>query len=65
MFELAELTEQAVLVHVNFPQEASTEDLQELKMLVASAGVMPLHVVSTNRQHPMLNFSSARVKRAS
>ncbi|CAM5202668.1 GTPase HflX [Alishewanella longhuensis] len=56
MFELAELTEQAVLVHVNFPQEASTEDLQELKMLVASAGVMPLHVVSTNRQAPDAKF---------
>lgn len=52
MFELATLAEQAVLVHVNFPQEASTEDLQELKMLVASAGVAALQVVSTNRQAP-------------
>lgn len=52
MFELAALAEQAVLVHVNFPQEASTEDLQELKMLVASAGVAALQVVSTNRQAP-------------
>lgn len=52
MFELAALAEQAVLVHVNFPQEASTEDLQELKMLVASAGVSALQVVSTNRQAP-------------
>lgn len=56
MFELAELAEQAVLVHVNFPQEASTEDLQELKMLVASAGVDALHVVSTNRQVPDAKF---------
>jgi len=52
LFELAALAEQAVLVHVNFPQEASTEDLQELKMLVASAGVSALQVVSTNRQAP-------------
>lgn len=56
MFELAEQAEQAILVHVNFPQEASTEDLQELKMLVASAGVNPLHVVSTNRQAPDAKF---------
>ncbi|WP_423185534.1 ribosome rescue GTPase HflX [Alishewanella sp. d11] len=56
MFELAELAEQAVLVHVNFPQEASTEDLQELKMLVASAGVLSLQVLSTNRQAPDAKF---------
>lgn len=56
MFELAELAEQAVLVHVNFPQEASTEDLQELKMLVASAGVLALQVLSTNRQAPDAKF---------
>lgn len=52
MFELAELAEQAVLVHVNFPQEAATEDVQELKMLVASAGVEILHVLSCSRQAP-------------
>ncbi|GGW64622.1 ribosome rescue GTPase HflX [Alishewanella tabrizica] len=56
MFELAELAEQAVLVHVNFPQEAVTEDLQELKMLVASAGVSTLQVITTNRQSPDAKF---------
>lgn len=56
MFELAEQAEQAILVHVNFPQEASTEDLQELKMLVASAGVAVLDIISTNRQAPDAKF---------
>lgn len=56
MFELAELAEQAVLVHVNFPQEAATEDLQELKMLVASAGVSTLQVMTTNRPSPDAKF---------
>ncbi|EJI86405.1 GTPase HflX [Alishewanella aestuarii B11] len=52
MFELAEPAEQAVLVHVNFPQEQSTEDLQELRMLVASAGVAVLGELSCCRQAP-------------
>ncbi|EHR40241.1 ribosome rescue GTPase HflX [Alishewanella jeotgali] len=52
MFELAEPAEQAVLVHVNFPQEQSTEDLQELRMLVASAGVAVLGELSCSRQAP-------------
>lgn len=56
MFELAQPAEQAVLVHVNFPQEAATEDLQELQMLVASAGVTSLHIISTNRQSPDAKF---------
>lgn len=56
MFELAQLAEQAVLVHVNFPQEAATEDLQELQMLVSSAGVTSLHIISTNRQSPDAKF---------
>ena len=52
MFDLAEPAEQAVLVHVNFPQEHSTEDLQELRMLVASAGVVVLGELSCSRQAP-------------
>ncbi len=52
MFELAEPAEQAVLVHVNFPQEQSTEDLHELRMLVASAGVAVLGELSCSRQAP-------------
>ncbi|MDP4945102.1 MAG: GTPase HflX, partial [Alishewanella sp.] len=56
MFELSELAEQAVLVHVNFPQEASTEDLQELQMLVSSAGVATLQILSSNRPAPDAKF---------
>ncbi len=56
MFELAELAEQAVLVHVNFPQEASTEDLQELQMLVSSAGVKTLEIMASNRAAPDAKF---------
>ncbi|MDP5458692.1 ribosome rescue GTPase HflX [Alishewanella sp. SMS8] len=56
MFELSELAEQAVLVHVNFPQEVSTEDLQELQMLVSSAGVATLQILSSNRPAPDAKF---------
>ncbi|WP_333606637.1 ribosome rescue GTPase HflX [Arsukibacterium sp.] len=56
MFDLAEHAEQAVLVHVNFPQESSSEDLQELKMLVSSAGVETLHIVIANRSKPDAKF---------
>lgn len=52
MFDLAELAEQAILVHVNFPQEHSNEDLQELTMLVASANVIAMHTVTANRRAP-------------
>ncbi len=52
MFDLAELAEQAILVHVNFPQEHSNEDLQELTMLVASANVIAVHTITANRSAP-------------
>lgn len=52
MFELAELAEQAILVHVNFPQEQSTEDLPELRMLVSSAGVRVVAELCCSRQAP-------------
>ncbi|KKO44505.1 GTPase HflX [Arsukibacterium ikkense] len=52
MFDLAELAEQAILVHVNFPQEHSNEDLQELTMLVASANVTAMHTITANRSAP-------------
>ncbi|MBV2130738.1 ribosome rescue GTPase HflX [Arsukibacterium indicum] len=52
MFDLAELAEQAILVHVTFPQEHSNEDLQELSMLVASANVQAMHTVTANRRAP-------------
>ncbi len=52
MFDLAELAEQAILVHVNFPQEQSNEDLQELTMLVASANVTAMQTITANRRAP-------------
>lgn len=52
MFELAKLAEQAILVHVNFPQAHSTEDLPELRMLVSSAGVSAVAEISCSRQSP-------------
>ena len=61
MFDLAELAEQAILVHVNFPQEHSNEDLQELTMLVASANVIAMHTVTANRRAPDTRASSPRL----
>jgi GTP-binding protein HflX len=39
LFDRYEAGEQAILVHVNFNDEDEREDLEELKMLVSSAGV--------------------------
>lgn len=49
MFDRETLAEQAILVHVFFPQESACEDLHELQMLVSSAGVAELAVVSCSR----------------
>lgn len=43
------MAEQAILVHVYFPQAQACEDLHELQMLVSSAGVSTLAVVACNR----------------
>jgi GTPase len=48
--------EQAILVHVNFSQQHTSEDLSELKLLVASAGVQCLQVVTTSRSAPDAKF---------
>ncbi|MGL5430461.1 MAG: ribosome rescue GTPase HflX [Vibrio sp.] len=50
MFDRYEAGERAVLVHVNFTQQG--EDLSECKMLVSSAGVTTLQVVTGSRQTP-------------
>ena len=39
MFDRYEAGEQAVLVHVDFSDESDKEDINELQMLVSSAGV--------------------------
>ncbi|RTE86431.1 MULTISPECIES: ribosome rescue GTPase HflX [Gammaproteobacteria] len=52
MFDRYEGSEQAVLVHVNFAAEAAREDLEELKLLVSSAGVETVGVVTASRNSP-------------
>mgnify|MGYP003572981266 CR=1 FL=1 len=56
MFDRHEAGEQAVLVHIEFPHEGEREDLDELEMLVASAGVNALKVVTASRQSPHPKF---------
>ncbi len=56
MFERYQAGEQAVLVHLDFPDESSREDLSEFKMLVSSAGVQALTVVSGKRNAPHPRF---------
>lgn len=50
MFDHHQPAEQAVLVHITFPQEHAREDLDELQMLVSSAGVQTICVVTGPRQ---------------
>ncbi|WP_026959547.1 ribosome rescue GTPase HflX [Aliagarivorans taiwanensis] len=52
MFDRYEAGEQAILVHVNFTDEDEREDLQELKMLVSSAGVNAVATVTGSRVAP-------------
>ncbi|QTH63200.1 GTPase HflX [Psychrosphaera ytuae] len=52
MFDRYEGGEQAVLVHVNFSSENDREDLEELGLLVSSAGVSTLAVCTTTRHSP-------------
>ncbi|PSW10463.1 GTPase HflX [Photobacterium sanctipauli] len=52
MFDRYESGEQAILVHINFTQEGEWEDLSEFEMLVSSAGVNTLRVVTGSRKTP-------------
>ncbi len=52
MFDRYEAGEQAVLVHIDFSDESSKEDLQELRMLVSSAGVNAVDVITASRYAP-------------
>ncbi len=56
MFDRYEVGEQAVLVHVDFSDENEREELGELKMLVDSAGVDTLDVVTARRQSPSAKY---------
>lgn len=52
MFDRYQAGEQAILVHIDFPDESSKEDLQEFEMLVSSAGVNALSVITGKRNAP-------------
>ncbi len=52
MFDRYEAGEQAVLVHIDFSDENSKEDLHELQMLVSSAGVNAVDVITGSRTAP-------------
>ena len=52
MFDRYQAGEQAILVHIDFPDENTREDLQEFEMLVSSAGVNALSVVTGKRNTP-------------
>lgn len=56
MFDRYESGEQAALVHINFTQEGEWEDLSEFEMLVSSAGVNSLKVVTGSRQSPHAKY---------
>ena len=56
MFDRYQAGEQAVLVHLDFPDENTREDLTEFKMLVSSAGVNELTVVTGKRSTPDPKF---------
>jgi len=56
LFDRYQAGEQAVLVHLDFPDESTREDLTEFKMLVSSAGVNALTVVSGKRSTPHPKF---------
>lgn len=56
MFERYESGEQAVLVHVDFSDEQNKEDIDELQMLVSSAGVNNAGIVTASRSAPVAKY---------
>jgi GTP-binding protein HflX len=56
LFDRYEAGEQAVLVHVDFSDESNKEDVNELQMLVSSAGVKTASVLSTSRNSPHAKY---------
>lgn len=56
MFDRYEAGEQAVLVHVDFSDEDNKEDLNELQMLVSSAGVKTAAIVTTSKNSPKAKY---------
>lgn len=56
MFDRYEAGEQAILVHITFSDYNKKEDLDELKLLVSSAGVNALDTVTGPRKSPHARF---------
>ncbi len=56
MFDRYEAGEQAVLVHVDFSDEQNKEDINELQMLVSSAGVNNVGIVTASRNSPVVKY---------
>ncbi len=56
MFDRYKAGEQAILVHLDFPDENAREDLQEFEMLVSSAGINALTIISGKRNTPHTKF---------
>jgi GTP-binding protein HflX len=56
LFDRYEAGEQAILVHINFTQDGEWEDLSECEMLVSSAGVNTLRVVTGSRKTPLPKY---------
>ncbi|GAC08363.1 ribosome rescue GTPase HflX [Paraglaciecola chathamensis] len=56
MFDRYEAGEQAVLVHIDFSDDNSKEDLLELQLLVTSAGVSAVDVVTGSRNAPHTRY---------
>ncbi len=56
MFDRYEAGENAVLVHIDFSDEDSREDLVELQLLVESAGAQSIGVITGSRRSPDRKF---------
>ncbi|MFT5276858.1 MAG: GTP-binding protein HflX [Glaciecola sp.] len=56
MFDRYEAGEQAVLVHVDFSDEDNKEDVNELQMLVSSAGVNTASILTTSKNSPQAKY---------
>ncbi|HTN34939.1 MAG TPA: ribosome rescue GTPase HflX [Marinobacter sp.] len=52
MFERPDVGEKAILVHINFTSHVNTEDPDEFRELVSSAGVEPAAMVTGTRKMP-------------
>jgi len=56
LFDRYQAGEQAILVHLDFPDENAREDLQEFEMLVSSAGIESLGIITGKRNTPHSKF---------